>query len=84
MGREVGLGSEIYLELESNCVKTGEPVNFYTVREAARQKGEVALGYRITAHANDAGRAYGVAVNPDKSRPITFAERDRIIVLAEN
>jgi voltage-gated potassium channel Kch len=77
-------GSEIYLKLASNYVKTGEPVNFYTVVEAARQKGEVALGYRLAAHANDAGRAYGVAVNPDKSRPISFAEWDRIIVLAED
>lgn len=77
-------GSEIYLKLASNYVKTGEPVNFYTVVEAARQKGEVALGYRIAARANDAGQAYGVAVNPDKSRPITFSEWDRLIVLAEN
>lgn len=77
-------GSELYLKLASNYVKTGEPVTFYTVVEAARRKGEVALGYRIAARANDASQAYGVAVNPDKSRPITFADWDRIIVLAEN
>jgi len=77
-------GSEIYLKLAANYVVIGEPVNFYTVVEAARLRGEVAIGYRITALANDASRAYGVAVNPDKSQPITFAEWDRIIVLAEN
>jgi len=77
-------GSEIYLKLAANYVKIGEPVNFYTVVEAARHRGEVALGYRLTAHANDAARSYGVTVNPDKSDPITFAEWDRIIVLAEN
>jgi voltage-gated potassium channel Kch len=77
-------GSEIYLKLASNYVKTGEPVNFYTVVDAARQKGETALGYRIAARANDAGQGWGVAVNPDKSRPVTFAEWDRIIVLAED
>ncbi len=76
-------GSEIYLKLASNYVKTGEPVNFYTVVEAARQKGEVALGYRLNAHAGDAAQGYGVAVNPAKSRAVTFAEWDRIIVLAE-
>lgn len=41
------------------------------------------MGYRIQAHANDAAKDYGVVVNPDKSGPITFAEQDRIIVLAE-
>ncbi|MEK7668000.1 MAG: hypothetical protein AAB409_05065 [Gemmatimonadota bacterium] len=76
-------GSEIYLKLASNYVKIGEPVNFYTVADAARQKGEVALGYRIKALANDAARAYGVVVNPNKSAQVTFAEWDRIIVLAE-
>ena len=52
--------------------------------EAARQKGEVALGYRIKPHARDAQRAYGVVVNPAKSATVTFAERDRVIVLAED
>ncbi len=77
-------GSEIYLKLAANYVVIGEPVNFYTVVEAARLRGEVAIGYRVTALANDAARAYGVAVNPGKSLPITFGEWDRIIVLAEN
>jgi voltage-gated potassium channel Kch len=77
-------GSEIYLKLASNYVRIGVPVNFYTVAEAARQRGEVALGYRLKAHATDAARAYGVVVNPTKSAPVTFAEWDRVIVLAED
>ena len=77
-------GSEVYLKLAANYVKTGEPVNFYTVVEAARMRGEVAMGYRVTAHGNDAARSYGVVVNPDKAELITFADWDRIIVLAEN
>ena len=76
-------GAEIYLKLASNYVKTGEPVNFYTLVEAARRKGEVAFGYKLRAHANDPEKAYGVVVNPDKSREVTFTEWDRIIVLAE-
>ena len=44
----------------------------------------MALGYRIKAHARDAERAYGVVVNPAKSAPVTFAEWDRVIVLAED
>jgi hypothetical protein len=77
-------GSEIYLKLASYYVALGEPLNFYTVAEAARQRGEIAFGYKLRAHASDPAKAYGVVVNPDKSKPITFSEWDRIIVLAED
>ncbi len=77
-------GSEIYMKLASNYVSLGVPVNFYTVVEAARRQGDVALGYRIKAQANDAAHNHGVVTNPDKSQLITFAERDRIIVLSES
>ena len=50
---------------------------------AARQRGEVALGYKLRAHAGDAAKAYGVTVNPDKGAAVTFGEADRIIVIAE-
>jgi voltage-gated potassium channel Kch len=76
-------GSEIYLKPAASYVRLGEPVNFYTVVEAAQRRGEVAMGYRLQAHANDAAKSYGVIVNPDKSASITFAEQDRIVVLAE-
>jgi hypothetical protein len=58
-------------------------VNFYTVVEAARRRNEVAIGYRRKAHALDATKAYGVVLNPVKSERVTFAEGDRIVVLAE-
>jgi voltage-gated potassium channel Kch len=77
-------GAEIYLKPVGDYIELGTPVNFYTVVEAARRKNEVAFGYRLKAHANDADKAYGVMVNPDKSKPITFAEGDRVVVLAEN
>ena len=76
-------GSEIYLKPAVNYVRLKEPVNFYTVVEAARRRGEVALGYRQNANAKDPAKAYGVAVNPDKSKEVTFGEADRVIVLAE-
>ncbi len=77
-------GSEIYLKPAANYVATGEAVNFYTVVEAARRRGEVAMGYRLKADAKDAAKAYGVIVNPNKSEKITFTDGDRVIVLAEN
>lgn len=76
-------GSEIYLKPAPDYVAAGQPVNFYTVVEAARQRGEVAIGYRQLALADRADRSYGVVVNPDKSEHVTFEPVDRIIVLAK-
>jgi len=77
-------GSEIYLKPVGDYVVTGEPVNFYTVVEAARRRGQVAIGYRIAAEADDAGKSYGVHTNPKKSGLVTFAKDDKIIVIAED
>lgn len=77
-------GSEIYLKPAEYYVQLGEPVNFYTVLEAGRRRGEVAIGYRRYEDANRREKAYGVSVNPRKSVELTFSARDRIIVLAED
>lgn len=77
-------GAEIYLKPATNYVELGRPVNFYTVVEAAKQRNEIAIGYRLRALAGDAAQAYGVKVNPRKSERVTFAEPDRIIVVAES
>ncbi len=60
------------------------PVSFYTLLEAARRKGETAIGYRIQAHARNSAKNYGVSINPPKHREITFAMEDRLIVLANS
>jgi ion channel POLLUX/CASTOR len=77
-------GSEIYLKPVTDYVALGQPVNFYTVIEAARRRGEIAIGYRIVSQLHDPEKAYGVRTNPKKSEEITFAAEDKIIVLAEN
>jgi len=76
-------GSEIYLKLVEEFIRLGRPVNFYTLLEAARQRGEAAIGYRIRAEARDASKNFGVHLNPRKSEYITFSQGDRLIVLAE-
>jgi hypothetical protein len=76
-------GSEIYLKPVSDYVAPGTAVNFYTVVEAARRRGETALGYRIAAEAVSAGKAYGVHTNPKKSEIVTFSPEDKVIVIAE-
>ena len=77
-------GSELYLNPVSEYVEPGVPLTFYTVVEAARRRGEVAIGYRLKAEIGDPGTSYGVHLNPDKGKPLTFAEQDRLIVLAES
>jgi len=76
-------GAEIYLKPASDYVSLGEPVNFYTVVEAARRRGETTLGYRLVSEAKDAGKAYGVHTNPKKSAQVVFTAADKVIVIAE-
>ena len=76
-------GSEIYLKPIGDYVKPGEPVNFYTAVEAARQRGETAIGYRIMSESHDAGRSYGVHSNPKKSEKVMFKPEDKLIVISE-
>jgi hypothetical protein len=77
-------GSEIYIKPAEDYVALGLPVNFYTVVEAARRRGAIAIGYRIKAEANDASKAYGVVVNPDKAKKISFAPGDKMVVISES
>jgi len=77
-------GSEIYLRPADTYVKLGVEIDFYTVLEAARQRGETAIGYRIAADARDSDKHYGVHVNPRKAGRFAFAAGDRVVVLAED
>jgi len=76
-------GSEIYLKPVEQYIYLGQPVNFYTLLEAARQRDEVAIGYRLLSEARDAKTDFGVHLNPRKSESINFSAGDRIIVVAE-
>lgn len=77
-------GSEIYLRPADLYIKAGESVDFYTVLEAARRRGETAIGYRIAEHSRSSEHFYGVSVNPKKAQKNSFVAGDKIIVLAEN
>ena len=76
-------GSEIYLKPVQDYVETEQPVTFYTVVEAARRRGETAIGYRVAAGANHAEANYGVHTNPRKSNKVIFKPEDKVIVVAE-
>jgi len=76
-------GAEIYLKPMEDYVAIGQEVNFYTVVEAARRRGETAIGYRILSESHDADKSYGVHTNPMKSGMVTFSQEDKVIVVAE-
>lgn len=72
-------GSELYMRAASDYLALGVPINFYTVTEAARLRGEVAIGYhrpRPEAAAN------GILINPAKSAAEIYSAEDRLIILA--
>jgi len=75
-------GAEIYLKPAHYYVELGQTLNFYTVVESARRRGHTAIGYRLHSESEKSG-SYGVYVNPDKAKPLSFSPGDRIIVLAE-
>lgn len=77
-------GSEIYLKPATDYIRENIAVNFYTVLEAAAARGETAIGFKLERFSAHADKGYGVAVNPVKSKEVTFTKEDKIIVLAEN
>ena len=79
-------GSEICLRPASDYVPLGETLSFYEVTEAARRRGEVAIGHHLPARAaaNDVRRMGGIVINVSKAEPLTYGANDRIIVLSRD
>ncbi|NUS00311.1 MAG: potassium transporter TrkA [Kribbellaceae bacterium] len=75
-------GAEIYLKPAADYLVPGVAANFATLAEAARRRGETAIGYRI-ASAFHRPPGYGVALNPVRDAPLTLTAEDRVIVLAD-
>jgi ion channel POLLUX/CASTOR len=75
-------GAEIYIRPATAYLRAERLVRpgltFATAVEAARRRGEVAIGYRIAG----AVEGHGVVLNPDKRSPMPRI--DRLIVLAQN
>jgi ion channel POLLUX/CASTOR len=75
-------GSEIYLKPATEYVRPDIEVNFATVVESARRRGETAIGYRLYNRQHEAP-TYGVVLNPDRSAPFTLSGDDVVVVVAE-
>jgi len=78
-------GSEICLRPAADYVAVGETLSFYEVADAARRRGEVAIGHHRPAEVADDGRRLGgILINPPRAEPIVYRPEDRIIVLARD
>ena len=75
-------GSEIYLKPMSNYIKPGIEIDFFTVVESAKRQNQIAIGYRVMANQYDKETSYGIVLNPLKTKKVSFAPEDKIIVLA--
>ncbi|MEV0588334.1 potassium transporter TrkA [Nonomuraea sp. NPDC050310] len=75
-------GSEIYPRPAGDYVQPGVEVDFATVVESARRRGETAIGYRLAAYVNNPPH-YGIVLNPAKDKRLSLSRRDSVIVLAE-
>ena len=60
-------------------VNPDHPVNFFTIVKSALSQNETAIGYRINAMSQTASAiqfdqeiTYGVVLNPDKRKSVTF------------
>jgi hypothetical protein len=76
-------GSEIYMRPVEHLVAIDKPVDFYTIIEAARRRGETAFGYcRRREDVKDLRNLGGVVLNPRKAEKIEYRADDYIVVLA--
>lgn len=75
-------GAEIYLRPAEHYLQLGQSLNFYTVVEAARRRGHIAMGYRVKSESHDPNTRYGVHLNPNKTATFTLQPGDQLIVLA--
>jgi hypothetical protein len=69
-------GAEIYIRPSTYYLRQTPGYTFATAVEAARRRGEVAIGYRIA----EPGDGHGIVLNPDKELPMPAI--DRLIVLS--
>ncbi|MEV4439285.1 NAD-binding lipoprotein [Streptomyces sp. NPDC049577] len=73
-------GNEIRLRPASHYVRVGARASFATVVEAARRRGECAIGYRCRAGAGEEPD-YGVRINPAKGVVRGWEAGDEVIVV---
>lgn len=72
-------GSELYMKKASRYVKTDTEADFYTLTEIARNRNEVAIGYKKMS-----AEGLMIVTNPPKSERVSFGADDYLIVIAQD
>jgi ion channel POLLUX/CASTOR len=68
----------------SAYVEIGKPIAYRALVDAARQRGETAIGYRIMSEMNDQTKMYGVYTNPKKSHLAIFSTNDKVVLITND
>ena len=71
-------GSAVGLKPASRYVELDQTVSFASIVAGARERGEVAIGYRLAAQN---GSQPEVVVNPKKSAEVRLGWEDRVVVI---
>jgi ion channel POLLUX/CASTOR len=72
-------GSELYMKRASRYVKTDVETDFYTITEIAKNRNEIAVGYKKMSP-----DGMLIVTNPKKSDRVSFGSEDYLIVIAED
>jgi hypothetical protein len=75
-------GSEVYMRPIDTIVAIDRPIDFHTIIEAAKRRGETAFGY--CRPRGDKANPSGVTLNPNKSQALDYKAGDYIVVLARD
>jgi hypothetical protein len=73
-------GMQIALRDPAQLVHTTRPINFFTITEACRQRGELAIGHFIQPEPE---LPPTLVLNPIKARRVSYRPDDRIVVLVQ-
>ncbi len=64
---------QICIKPIADYIRPNSQVNFHAVVASALRKGETAIGYRLVSEASQAEQSFGVRINPEKSKLISFS-----------
>jgi hypothetical protein len=75
-------GAEIYMKPASLYLPPDQRARCSEIARAARERGEISLGYRKRNESNIASGRHRVWLNPDRAEEVSLSESDAVIVLA--
>ena len=74
--------NEIYLKPAVRYSRQPASCTFADLMRGAAKLGELAIGVKIHALANDAVKDFGIRINPPKDEPLSLADNDEVIVVS--